>query len=88
MASYGDVSELEKGLSNSPTFSDSTLKGTPTGSTDTETKCAEKAGLLTLRKRQHPKQLVQVLSFASQIQDIGHNSSFRINQTPMENCRS
>ena len=88
MASYGDVSQLEKGLSNSPTFSDSTLKGTPTGTTDTETTFAEKAGLLALCKRQHPKQLVQVLNFASQIQDIGHVSPFRINQTPMEKCRS
>lgn len=48
MASYGDVSQVEKGLSSSPTFSNSTLKGCPTESTDTETTCAEKSGLLTL----------------------------------------
>ena len=88
MASYVDVSQLEKGLSGSPTFSDSTLKESPLGSTDTEKTIVEKAGLLTLRKRQRPKQLVQVLNLASQIQDIGHNSPCRINQTPMEKCSS
>ena len=67
MASIDIASQLEKGLSVSPSFSNSTFKGSPTETTDTDKTLTERAGLYDRCRYQQPKFRRETLNLASQI---------------------